>query len=165
LIFLSISVCKLHWIRSSFAVRRHAHPPEQPLLPAPLPLPLPLAVLPPGGCPTSPFARRACWADHGSVFPCRPLESKSAQLACSCHCREDGAGQIGITSAAMAIRHYWSMAAAAVGFRLVLVLFGGDLHLSSRPEVSTPVTSLRRRKHLLTLNPSPPNPAPRVMSP
>uniref|UniRef100_A0A0D9VJN4 GPI transamidase subunit PIG-U n=1 Tax=Leersia perrieri TaxID=77586 RepID=A0A0D9VJN4_9ORYZ len=44
----------------------------------------------------------------------------------------------------MAIRHYWSMAAAAVGFRLVLVLFGGDLHLASRPEVSTPLTSIRR---------------------
>ncbi|VAH28185.1 unnamed protein product [Triticum turgidum subsp. durum] len=44
----------------------------------------------------------------------------------------------------MAIRHYWSMAVAAVGFRLVLVLFGGDLHLASRPEVSTPLTSLRR---------------------
>uniref|UniRef100_A0A0E0N5M1 Uncharacterized protein n=1 Tax=Oryza rufipogon TaxID=4529 RepID=A0A0E0N5M1_ORYRU len=44
----------------------------------------------------------------------------------------------------MAIRHYWPMAAAAVGFRLVLVLFGGDLHLASRPEVSTPLTSIRR---------------------
>ncbi|GJN21892.1 hypothetical protein PR202_gb09414 [Eleusine coracana subsp. coracana] len=33
------------------------------------------------------------------------------------------------------------MAAAAIGFRLVLVLFGGDLHLASRPEVSTPLTS------------------------
>ncbi|KAK3158772.1 hypothetical protein QOZ80_2AG0141410 [Eleusine coracana subsp. coracana] len=44
----------------------------------------------------------------------------------------------------MTIRHYWPMAAAAIGFRLVLVLFGGDLHLASRPEVSTPVTSLRR---------------------
>ncbi|KAL5211447.1 hypothetical protein ABZP36_022294 [Zizania latifolia] len=44
----------------------------------------------------------------------------------------------------MAIRHYRSMAAAAVGFRLVLVLFGGDLHLASRPEVSTPLTSIRR---------------------
>lgn len=43
----------------------------------------------------------------------------------------------------MAIR-YWPMAGAAVGFRLVLVLFGGDLHLASRPEVSTPLTSLRR---------------------
>ena len=50
----------------------------------------------------------------------------------------------------MAIRHYWSMVAAAVGFRLVLVLFGGDLHLASRPEVSTPLTSLRRCKRLLT---------------
>lgn len=36
------------------------------------------------------------------------------------------------------------MAAAAVGFRLALVLFGGNLHLASRPEVSTPLTSLRR---------------------
>ncbi|BAS75434.1 Os01g0870201 [Oryza sativa Japonica Group] len=36
----------------------------------------------------------------------------------------------------MAIRHYWPMAAAAVGFRLVLVLFGGDLHLASRPSLS-----------------------------
>ncbi|RLM98724.1 phosphatidylinositol glycan anchor biosynthesis class U protein-like isoform X2 [Panicum miliaceum] len=44
----------------------------------------------------------------------------------------------------MAIRYYWLMVAAAVGFRLVLVLFGGDLHLASRPEVSTPLTSLRR---------------------
>uniref|UniRef100_A0A0E0G5Z2 GPI transamidase subunit PIG-U n=1 Tax=Oryza nivara TaxID=4536 RepID=A0A0E0G5Z2_ORYNI len=44
----------------------------------------------------------------------------------------------------MAIRNFWSMAAAAVGFRLVLVLFGGDLHLASRPEVSTPLTSIRR---------------------
>ncbi|CAN6233904.1 unnamed protein product, partial [Urochloa humidicola] len=44
----------------------------------------------------------------------------------------------------MAIRYYWPMVAAAVGFRLILVLFGGDLHLASRPEVSTPLTSLRR---------------------
>jgi phosphatidylinositol glycan class U len=41
------------------------------------------------------------------------------------------------------------MVAAAIGFRFVLVLFGGDLHLASRPEVSTPLTSLRRRKCLL----------------
>ncbi|KAF0902500.1 hypothetical protein E2562_017900 [Oryza meyeriana var. granulata] len=32
----------------------------------------------------------------------------------------------------------------ASGFRLVLVLFGGDLHLASRPEISTPLTSIRR---------------------
>jgi hypothetical protein len=51
----------------------------------------------------------------------------------------------------MAIRYYWPMVAAAVGFRLVLVLFGGDLHLASRPEVSTPLTSLRRREHLPNL--------------
>uniref|UniRef100_A0A0E0K3S7 GPI transamidase subunit PIG-U n=1 Tax=Oryza punctata TaxID=4537 RepID=A0A0E0K3S7_ORYPU len=44
----------------------------------------------------------------------------------------------------MAIRNFWSMAAAAVGFRLLLVLFGEDLHLASRPEVSTPLTSIRR---------------------
>ena len=60
--------------------------------------------------------------------------------------------QIGVAAPAaeMAIRYYWPMVAAAVGFRLVLVLFGGDLHLASRPEVSTPLTSLRRRKRLLT---------------
>jgi phosphatidylinositol glycan class U len=56
----------------------------------------------------------------------------------------------------MAIRNFWSMAAAAVGFRLVLVLFGGDLHLASRPEVSTPLTSIRRRKR--SLAPLPPRP-------
>ncbi|TKW19805.1 hypothetical protein SEVIR_4G043500v4 [Setaria viridis] len=44
----------------------------------------------------------------------------------------------------MAIRYYWPMVAAAIGFRFVLVLFSGDLHLASRPEVSTPLTSLRR---------------------
>nr|CAB3450725.1 unnamed protein product [Digitaria exilis] len=54
--------------------------------------------------------------------------------------------QIGVAAPAaeMAIRCYWPMVTAAVGFRLVLVLFGGDLHLASRPEVSTPLTSLRR---------------------
>jgi hypothetical protein len=51
----------------------------------------------------------------------------------------------------MATRFYWSMVAAAVGFRLVLVLFSGDLHLASRLEVSTPLTSLRRHKHLFFL--------------
>jgi hypothetical protein len=66
--------------------------------------------------------------------------------------RRGPAAEIGVaaSAAAMEIRRYWPMAAAAVGFRLVLVLFGGDLHLASRPEVSTPLTSLRRRKCLLT---------------
>jgi hypothetical protein len=35
------------------------------------------------------------------------------------------------------------MAAATVEFPLTLVLFGGDLHRASRPEVHTPPTSLR----------------------
>ncbi|KAF3340461.1 phosphatidylinositol glycan anchor biosynthesis class U protein-like protein [Carex littledalei] len=36
------------------------------------------------------------------------------------------------------------MAAAAVVFRLALVFFPGDLNLGSRPEVATPLSSLRR---------------------
>ncbi|KAK3027556.1 hypothetical protein RJ639_042325 [Escallonia herrerae] len=39
---------------------------------------------------------------------------------------------------------FWSWSIAAVIFRLVLVYFPSSLNLSSRPEVSTPVTSLRR---------------------
>nr|CAD1844993.1 unnamed protein product [Ananas comosus var. bracteatus] len=44
------------------------------------------------------------------------------------------------------IRPYWALAAAAaLGFRvLLLILFPGDLRLGSRPEVATPLTSLRR---------------------
>ncbi|KAJ4746469.1 GPI transamidase subunit PIG-U family protein [Rhynchospora pubera] len=42
------------------------------------------------------------------------------------------------------LRRYWPIAAAAVVFRLALVLFPGDLNLGSRPEVATPLSSLRR---------------------
>jgi hypothetical protein len=46
----------------------------------------------------------------------------------------------------MAIRRYWLMAAVVVGFPLTLVLFDGDLHRASYPEVHTPLTSLSRSK-------------------
>ncbi|PKI41414.1 hypothetical protein CRG98_038186 [Punica granatum] len=39
---------------------------------------------------------------------------------------------------------FWRWAIASVLFRLILVFFPKNLHLSSRPEVSTPLTSLRR---------------------
>ncbi|CAI9093951.1 OLC1v1029571C1 [Oldenlandia corymbosa var. corymbosa] len=39
---------------------------------------------------------------------------------------------------------FWKWAAAAVLFRLILIYFPISLNLASRPEVSTPVTSLRR---------------------
>ncbi|RRT59672.1 hypothetical protein B296_00045647 [Ensete ventricosum] len=43
------------------------------------------------------------------------------------------------------IRGYWTLTAAAIAFRLLLLLcFPKDLHLGSRPEVATPLTSLRR---------------------
>ncbi|RWW47581.1 hypothetical protein BHE74_00046407 [Ensete ventricosum] len=43
------------------------------------------------------------------------------------------------------IRGYWALTAAAIAFRLLLLLcFPKDLHLGSRPEVATPLTSLRR---------------------
>ncbi|WOL19553.1 phosphatidylinositol glycan anchor biosynthesis class U protein-like [Canna indica] len=43
------------------------------------------------------------------------------------------------------IRGYWILAAAAIAFRFLLfVCFPKDLHLGSRPEVATPLTSLRR---------------------
>ncbi|KAK2989041.1 hypothetical protein RJ640_018830 [Escallonia rubra] len=46
---------------------------------------------------------------------------------------------------------FWSWSIAAVIFRLVLVYFPSSLNLSSRPEVSTPVTSLRRRLEVITI--------------
>jgi hypothetical protein len=46
----------------------------------------------------------------------------------------------------MAIRRYWLMATVVVGFPLTLVLFSGDIHHASYPEVHTPLTSLRRSK-------------------
>ncbi|CAI9771767.1 unnamed protein product [Fraxinus pennsylvanica] len=39
---------------------------------------------------------------------------------------------------------FWKWAIASVIFRLILIYFPQNLNLSSRPEVSTPVTSLRR---------------------
>ncbi|XP_010545955.1 PREDICTED: phosphatidylinositol glycan anchor biosynthesis class U protein [Tarenaya hassleriana] len=39
---------------------------------------------------------------------------------------------------------FWIWAMASVIFRLILILFQENLNLSSRPEVSTPLTSLRR---------------------
>lgn len=45
-------------------------------------------------------------------------------------------------------RHFWRWAIASVIFRLILIYFPKNLNLATRPEVSTPVTSLRRRIHL-----------------
>ncbi|KAL6280287.1 hypothetical protein ACE6H2_017168 [Prunus campanulata] len=39
---------------------------------------------------------------------------------------------------------FWTWVAASVLFRLILIYFPKNLNLSSRPEVSTPLTSLRR---------------------
>ncbi|CAN1332935.1 Phosphatidylinositol glycan anchor biosynthesis class U protein [Linum perenne] len=39
---------------------------------------------------------------------------------------------------------FWRWTVFAVIFRLILIYFPGNLNLSSRPEVSTPLTSLRR---------------------
>nr|XP_027082773.1 phosphatidylinositol glycan anchor biosynthesis class U protein-like isoform X2 [Coffea arabica]XP_027085656.1 phosphatidylinositol glycan anchor biosynthesis class U protein-like isoform X2 [Coffea arabica] len=39
---------------------------------------------------------------------------------------------------------FWKWAIASVIFRLILIYFPGNLNLASRPEVSTPLTSLRR---------------------
>lgn len=41
--------------------------------------------------------------------------------------------------------HFWRWAVASMIFRLVLIYFPKNLNLATRPEVSTPVTSLRRR--------------------
>ncbi|KAJ8555729.1 hypothetical protein K7X08_013225 [Anisodus acutangulus] len=40
--------------------------------------------------------------------------------------------------------HFWKWAIASVIFRLILIYFPKNLNLATRPEVSTPVTSLRR---------------------
>uniref|UniRef100_A0A3Q7IPW4 GPI transamidase subunit PIG-U n=1 Tax=Solanum lycopersicum TaxID=4081 RepID=A0A3Q7IPW4_SOLLC len=40
--------------------------------------------------------------------------------------------------------HFWRWAVASMIFRLVLIYFPKNLNLATRPEVSTPVTSLRR---------------------
>lgn len=46
---------------------------------------------------------------------------------------------------------FWTWVAASVLFRLILIYFPKNLNLSSRPEVSTPLTSLRRRNLSLKL--------------
>ncbi|KAJ0960360.1 hypothetical protein J5N97_001810 [Dioscorea zingiberensis] len=45
---------------------------------------------------------------------------------------------------ALTRRRYWAMAVGSLIFRLILIGFSDDLNLGSRPEVATPVTSLRR---------------------
>ncbi|KAM3343845.1 phosphatidylinositol glycan anchor biosynthesis class U protein [Capsicum galapagoense] len=40
--------------------------------------------------------------------------------------------------------HFWKWAIASIIFRLILIYFPKNLNLATRPEVSTPVTSLRR---------------------
>nr|XP_018633143.1 uncharacterized protein LOC104116025 [Nicotiana tomentosiformis] len=39
---------------------------------------------------------------------------------------------------------FWRWAVASIIFRLILIYFPKNLNLATRPEVSTPVTSLRR---------------------
>lgn len=46
---------------------------------------------------------------------------------------------------------FWTWVTASVLFRLILIYFPQNLNLSSRPEVSTPLTSLRRRTVSLSL--------------
>lgn len=46
---------------------------------------------------------------------------------------------------------FWLWVTASVIFRLVLIYFPKNLNLASRPEVSTPLTSLRRRTLSLLL--------------
>ncbi|KAJ0975776.1 hypothetical protein J5N97_017741 [Dioscorea zingiberensis] len=45
---------------------------------------------------------------------------------------------------ALTRRSYWALAVGSLIFRLILICFSDDLNLGSRPEVATPVTSLRR---------------------
>ena len=40
---------------------------------------------------------------------------------------------------------FWNWVIASIIFRLILIYFPKNLNLSSRPEVSTPLTSFRRR--------------------
>lgn len=53
---------------------------------------------------------------------------------------------------------FWRWTIASVVFRLILVYFPKNLNLSSRPEVSTPLTSLRR------CNPNPLPPLSKILS-
>jgi phosphatidylinositol glycan class U len=42
------------------------------------------------------------------------------------------------------LSRFWIWALSSIAFRLILISFPGNLNLSSRPEVSTPLTSIRR---------------------
>ena len=55
--------------------------------------------------------------------------------------RAEGSGMSGC-------RRYWRWVAAAMVLRMALIGFSGRLKLDSRPEVATPLTSLRRRRLL-----------------
>lgn len=48
------------------------------------------------------------------------------------------------------VQWFWTWVIGSVILRLILVYFPKNLNLSSRPEVSTPLTSLRRRKLFLS---------------
>ncbi|XP_047270978.1 phosphatidylinositol glycan anchor biosynthesis class U protein [Capsicum annuum] len=48
------------------------------------------------------------------------------------------------TTTAKTKPHFWKWAIASIIFRLILIYFPKNLNLATRPEVSTPVTSLRR---------------------
>lgn len=52
------------------------------------------------------------------------------------------------------LSRFWIWALSSIAFRLILISFPGNLNLSSRPEVSTPLTSIRRRISSLFLTPS-----------
>lgn len=47
---------------------------------------------------------------------------------------------------------FWICSIASVIFRFFLILFRENINLSSRPEVSTPLTSLRRRTASISLS-------------
>jgi len=49
------------------------------------------------------------------------------------------------------LSRFWIWALSSVAFRLILISFPGNLNLSSRPEVSTPLTSIRRSISSLSL--------------
>ncbi|GLU08065.1 hypothetical protein SLE2022_249940 [Rubroshorea leprosula] len=42
------------------------------------------------------------------------------------------------------VASFWSWVVASIFFRLILIYFPQNFNLASRPEVSTPLTSLRR---------------------
>lgn len=53
-----------------------------------------------------------------------------------------------------ATARYWFWVAAAVLLRVALIGFSGSLKLDTRPEVATPLTSLRRRRAVCHCCPS-----------